>query len=62
MSHSFIRTGKRFSIDDAFEEEDDELIKVYGSTNERSPLRPKTRYINGQTENIRISEDVCIMI
>lgn len=28
---------KRFSIDDAFEEETDEAIKVYGSTGPKSP-------------------------
>ncbi|XP_022189741.1 transmembrane protein 134 [Nilaparvata lugens] len=38
-----VNCGKRFSIDDAFEEENDEAIKVYGSTTERSPLKPKIR-------------------
>lgn len=37
--------GKRFSIDDAFEEETDEAIKVYGSTGACSPARP-----NGDVE------------
>lgn len=31
--------GKRFSIDDAFEEETDEAIRVYGSTGPCSPVR-----------------------
>ncbi|RZC36794.1 DUF872 domain containing protein [Asbolus verrucosus] len=31
------RQQKRFSIDDAFEEETDEAIKVYGATTPRSP-------------------------
>lgn len=31
--------GKRFSIDDAFEEETDEAIKVYGATGACSPVR-----------------------
>lgn len=31
------RQPKRFSIDDAFEEETDEAIKVYGATTPRSP-------------------------
>lgn len=35
MSTQFSSKGKRFSIDDAFEEETDEAIKVYGSTNSR---------------------------
>ncbi|KAL3270961.1 hypothetical protein HHI36_021464 [Cryptolaemus montrouzieri] len=41
MSNHFISPSgklKRFSIDDAFEEETDEAIKVYGSTIPRSPL------------------------
>ncbi|XP_075219205.1 uncharacterized protein LOC142323453 [Lycorma delicatula] len=46
MAGVFIHRGaKRFSIDDAFEEENDEAIKVYGSTTERSPLKPKNRSI-----------------
>ncbi|XP_071447977.1 transmembrane protein 134 [Hetaerina americana] len=35
----------RFSIDDAFEEENDDAIRVYGSTTERSPLKPKNRHV-----------------
>lgn len=31
--------GKRFSIDDAFEEETDEAIRVYGSTGACSPVK-----------------------
>lgn len=34
---------KRFSIHDAFEEETDEAIKVYGSTVVSTPMRAKTR-------------------
>uniref|UniRef100_A0A1B6E2C2 Transmembrane protein 134 n=1 Tax=Clastoptera arizonana TaxID=38151 RepID=A0A1B6E2C2_9HEMI len=42
--------NKRFSIDDAFEEEIDDIVKVYGSTTECSPLKPKQRNL--------ITEDV----
>lgn len=35
--------SKRFSIHDAFEEETDEAIKVYGSTVVSTPMRAKTR-------------------
>ncbi|XP_046682130.1 uncharacterized protein LOC124368795 [Homalodisca vitripennis] len=45
MAGVFVRSDKRFSIDDAFEEENDEAIKIYGSTTERSPLKPKNRSI-----------------
>lgn len=41
MSYQFSLTNgkqKRFSIDDAFEEETDEAIKVYGTTGPRSPM------------------------
>lgn len=41
MSYQFSLTNgkqKRFSIDDAFEEETDEAIKVYGTTGPRSPI------------------------
>lgn len=35
--------GKRFSIDDAFEEETDEAIRVYGSTETCSPVNTLSR-------------------
>lgn len=41
MSRSHGNNEKRFSIDDAFEEETDEAIKVYGATGHRSPLQNK---------------------
>lgn len=37
------RDRRRFTIEDAFEEETDDAIRVYGSTTERSPLKPKIR-------------------
>nr|CAD7202571.1 unnamed protein product [Timema douglasi] len=36
---------RKFTIDDAFEEENDEAIRIYGSTTEISPLKPKQRNI-----------------
>lgn len=45
MTRPFGNSDKRFSIDDAFEEETDEAIKVYGATGDRSPLQNK--YKNG---------------
>ncbi|KAL0818598.1 hypothetical protein ABMA28_009031 [Loxostege sticticalis] len=45
MTRPFGNNDKRFSIDDAFEEETDEAIKVYGATGDRSPM--KTKYKNG---------------
>lgn len=41
MTRPFGNSDKRFSIDDAFEEETDEAIKVYGATGDRSPLQNK---------------------
>ncbi|CAK1552389.1 unnamed protein product [Leptosia nina] len=41
MTRPFGNSEKRFSIDDAFEEETDEAIKVYGATIERSPHQNK---------------------
>lgn len=41
---------KRFSIDDAFEEETDEAIKVYGSTTIGSPISNSPR--NGQGDHV----------
>ena len=34
----------KFTIEDAFEEDADDAIRIYGSTNERSPLSFKTRH------------------
>jgi hypothetical protein len=53
MAGVFGSRERRFTIDDAFEEENDEAIRVYGSTTERSPLKPKNRTI--------ISEDSIIV-
>ncbi|XP_065220344.1 transmembrane protein 134 [Planococcus citri] len=40
------KSGKRFSIDDAFEEESESVttVNIYGSTTERSPLKPKSKH------------------
>lgn len=44
MNYSQSKTkDKRFSIHDAFEEETDEAIRVYGSTVISTPMRAKTR-------------------
>jgi hypothetical protein len=43
MAGVFGNHERKFTIDDAFEEDNDEAIKVYGSTTERSPLQPKNR-------------------
>lgn len=41
MTRPFGNGEKRFSIDDAFEEETDEVIKVYGATGDRSFIQNK---------------------
>lgn len=46
---------KKFSIDDAFEEGYDESIRVYGSTTERSPLKPKDK-------NMPVEDNVSVWI
>lgn len=43
MTKPYGDNDKRFSIDDAFEEETDEAIKVYGATGDRSPLQTKLK-------------------
>lgn len=53
MAGVFGSRERRFTIDDAFEEENDEAIRVYGSTTERSPLKPKNKNM--------ISEDSIIV-
>jgi len=47
----------KFTIDDAFEEENDEAIRVYGSTTERSPLKPKNRNVTAEDSIIVRVED-----
>lgn len=44
---------KRFSIHDAFEEETDEAIRVYGSTVISTPMRAKTRSTDDVTIRIQ---------
>ena len=57
MAGVFGSREKRFTIDDAFEEENDEAIRVYGSTTERSPLKPKNRNIVSEDSIIVRIED-----
>lgn len=47
--------NKRFSIHDAFEEETDEVIKVYGSTVISTPMRAKAR--SPDDVSIRVHHD-----
>lgn len=55
MSIQFSTKGNTFSIDDAFEEETDEAIKVYGSANPRSTNGvPKNQFGNEDNININI--------
>lgn len=46
MANVFGKSGKRFSIDDAFEEESESVttVNIYGATTERSPLKPKSKH------------------
>lgn len=57
MASVFGRSDRGFSIDDAFEEDNDELIKVYGSTTERSPLKPKNRNVISDDEILVAIDD-----
>lgn len=57
MSSQFSRQNgkqKRFSIDDAFEEETDEAIKVYGMT---SPTAPSAKLGQGDSITVSIEND-----
>ncbi|CAD7083408.1 unnamed protein product [Hermetia illucens] len=57
------KDNKHFSIHDAFEEETDEAIRVYGSTVISTPVRAKTRSIDDVTirvhdpRNFKYTED-----
>ena len=53
LSNGSTTRQKRFSIDDAFEEETDEAIKVYGATTTCSPVSPGS-ISNGDSISIRI--------
>jgi hypothetical protein len=57
MAGVFGSRERRFTIDDAFEEENDDAIRVYGSTTERSPLKPKNRNIMSEDSIIVRIED-----
>lgn len=52
--------GKRFSIDDAFEEETDEAIRVYGSTGASSPV--KSSRLSASTESSYTATDKTVDI
>ncbi|CAG9861294.1 unnamed protein product [Phyllotreta striolata] len=57
MSYQFSLTNgkqKRFSIDDAFEEETDEAIKVYGTTGSRSPVSHSNR-LHGEGDHVAVN-------
>jgi hypothetical protein len=57
MAGVFGSRERRFTIDDAFEEENDDAIRVYGSTTERSPLKQKNRNIMSEDSIIVRVED-----
>ncbi|XP_071542483.1 transmembrane protein 134 isoform X1 [Panulirus ornatus] len=54
MASKQSRSQPKFSIEDAFEEDADDAIRLYGATNERSPLKPKNRDENVGTEDVAI--------
>ncbi|CAG9830663.1 unnamed protein product [Diabrotica balteata] len=57
MSYQFSLTNgkqKRFSIDDAFEEETDEAIKVYGTAGPRSPIS-SSRIMVGDGDHVAVN-------
>lgn len=56
MAGLFGSQAKQFSIDDAFEEDNEEMIRVYGATTERSPLKPKNRNFVSDDVLVRIEE------
>jgi len=50
-------TSGAFSIDDAFDSEDDDKIRLYGSTKETAPLRvgPKIRPTVSITRDVYVT-------
>ncbi|KAK4297899.1 hypothetical protein Pmani_029715 [Petrolisthes manimaculis] len=55
-SSSSSRSHPKFSIEDAFEEDADDAIRLYGATSERSPLKPKARGGGGGGGEVRIED------
>lgn len=51
----------KFSIDDAFESDEEDPIRVYGSTTESAPLRSKHR-VDEQKETQDYTREVCLEI
>ena len=62
MKAAKMASGK-FSIDDAFESDEEDPIRVYGSTTESLPLKGKTRYSSlpddTKDEDHEIPREVC---
>lgn len=54
MASKQSRNQPKFTIEDAFEEDADDAIRLYGATNERSPLKPKGRDGNVGAEDVSI--------
>jgi len=50
---SMFSNPKQFSIDEAFEEETDDAIRIYGTTTEQSPLN--SRMYNANSNNDKVS-------
>lgn len=48
------RSHPKFSIEDAFEEDADDAIRLYGATSERSPLKPKARGTGAPPEDMAV--------
>lgn len=51
MARIFTKADNRFSIDDAFQEEMDEMKNYNNSTSEKSPLKPKSLTNSNNTLN-----------
>ncbi|KAG7177421.1 transmembrane protein 134-like isoform X1 [Homarus americanus] len=54
MASKQSRNQPKFTIEDAFEEDADDAIRIYGATNERSPLKPKARDVSIGNEDVTV--------
>ncbi|KAK7005577.1 hypothetical protein SK128_004203, partial [Halocaridina rubra] len=57
MAGRYNRNHPKFTIEDAFEEDPDDAIRIYGATSERSPLKPKNRDVALASEAVAVSVD-----
>lgn len=59
MASKHFRKSQKFSIEDAFEEDIDDAIRIYGATKDRSPLK-SSNDIQKEEVEVKVEDPGCL--